>query len=140
MLYAANSVVVIPEVLYTVVHDPNSITQVPRVKRAFDSLIVSERLYDFLQEEGLFGGPIGKIINDRIAICINNAFDIIIRNSPKDQKLFNKTFCDKHVFCESLKKASKLKYKIEAILFEMFPEHYVQIYKNMKILASLFSR
>ena len=52
MLYFAKSVIVVPEILYIVYRDPNSITQIPRPKRAFDCLLVAERLCTFIDMIG----------------------------------------------------------------------------------------
>ena len=92
MLYLAKTVKVIPEVLYFVYRDPDSITQVPRPKRAFDYLIVSERLSNFVVENGETGTIIGKVIDGNTAQNINNALAIITKNSKEERKKFNREF------------------------------------------------
>lgn len=133
MLYAARSVKVIPEVLYTVFRDPDSITQVPRAKRAFDYLTVSESLSKFVVEKGEAGTPIGNAIDNYTAQDINNAFSIITQNSIEEQRKLNQVFYERRdILLRVLKAASRLKYRVEAVLFSMFPMHYVGIYKSMK--------
>lgn len=133
MLYAAKSVKVIPEVLYTVYRDPDSITQVPRAKRAFDYLTVAESLSRFIVDKGEDGTSIGKAIDAYTAQDINNAFFVISQNSKNEQKKLNDVYYSKReVLNRVLRSAPQLKYKLESFLFSLFPKHYVRIYKLMK--------
>lgn len=133
MLYLAKTVKVIPEVLYFVYRDPDSITQVPRPKRAFDYLIVSERLSNFVVENGETGTIIGKVIDGNTAQNINNALAIITKNSKEERKKFNREFYMKRkLFMRALKGAPQLKYHVEAFLFRLFPKQYVWVYNMMK--------
>jgi len=137
MLYYARSVIVVPEILYIVNRDPNGITQVPRPKRAFDYLVVSSKLSLYVQEMGEIGTKIGKSIDGYTAQYINNAFDIIIKNSQEEQNLLNKAFYEKrHLLIRPLKDAPKLKYRIEAFLFSLLPKRYVWLYKQMKKIGA----
>ena len=137
MLYYARSVIVVPEILYIVNRDPNSITQVPRPKRAFDYLVVSSKLSLYVQEMGEIGTKIGKSIDGYTAQYINNAFDIIVKNSQEEQNLLNKAFYEKrHLLIRPLKDAPKLKYRIEAFLFSLLPKRYVWLYKQMKKIGA----
>ena len=132
MLYMAKSVKVVPVILYTVIHEPNSITQVPRAKRAFDLLIVAESLNSFVENVGEIGTDIGQIFDNNIAVIINNGFGIITRNDKEKQKEFDNAFRQKSQLIRPLLSAKGVKYTIEAILFKMFPFHNVFIYKLMK--------
>ncbi len=80
-LYAAKSAKVIPEVLYTVIHEPNSITDLPKPKRAFDYLVVANSLCRFVKEKGEANSSIGKEIYYNIAVIINNGLSIINKNT-----------------------------------------------------------
>lgn len=136
MLYAAKTVKVIPKVLYTVYRDPDSITQVPRPKRAFDYLIVAEHLSNFVKSNGEEETAIGEIIESCASVAINNAFNIICQNGKEDQDTFNKAFYEKHTtFIQSLKKGNLKKYKMEAFMFGIFPHNSVLVYKYMKIFG-----
>lgn len=132
MLYYAKKVKVIPEVLYTVIHEPNSITGVPRPKRAFDCLTVAEKLDDFVQTNQLHGRDVGKVIDDQAALLINNGFYVIVQNGRGAQRDFNKVFRSKPQLMIILSSSTMRKYKIEAIMFKLLPNCYVQIYKLMK--------
>ena len=133
MLYAAKKVKVVPEVLYTVFNDPNGITQVPRSKRAFDYLTVAESLSMFVIEKHEDKTVIGKVIDGYTAQDINNAFYVICKNSIEEQRKLDRVFYEKRMLLlRALKNAKQKKYKFEAILFHLFPKHYVWIYKAMK--------
>ena len=136
MLYAAKSVKVIPEVLYTVYRDPDSITQVPHPKRAFDYLTISEELSRFVIERGENNTAIGRAIDNYTAQDINNALFLIIQNSKKEQRNFEESFfVKKELLLRSLRKSSKIKYRIEAFLLYLFPKHYISVYKFMKLFS-----
>ena len=135
MLYAAKSVVVIPEVLYNVNIDPNSITQVPRPKRAFDCLLVAEHLYEFIEEHGESANAVGKVLYYNISVVINNGLDVIVNNAKEEQYKFNRKFFEKKRLLNALFNSPLLKYRIEAFLFQVFPGHYVNIYRLMKLFG-----
>lgn len=135
MLYAAKSIKVIPEILYTVIHEPNSITGVPRTKRAFDCLLVAERLNEFVINVNERKTQIGRVFDTEISMIINNALDIIVRNPTSEQKRLNNTFFEnRSSFLSPMFSSNKMKYIIEAMLFKIFPKHYVFVYKMIQIL------
>ena len=135
MLFAAKTVKVIPKVLYSVFRNPESITQIPRPKRAFDYLIVAENLSKFVDNNRENNTAIGKIIYNSAALCINNAMFIINQNNKETQRQFNIRFYEKReaLLCV-LRNSSIAKYKIEALLFELFPNRYSFIYRVLKYL------
>lgn len=135
MLYFAKKVTIIPEILYTICGDPNSITHVPRAKRAFDYITVATRLYDFVSEKDDVNDDIVKVFATRIAMDINNAFNIIIQNSKEEQNNFNSFFYKNRQLIKLLSSASNIKYRLEAMLFRLFPMRYVFIYRMMKLLG-----
>lgn len=134
MLYFAKAVKVVPEVLYTVIHEPNSITQVPRAKRAFDYLIVAKNLYQFIEETGEFETEIGRVFCNRISAAINNALSVIIRNNEQEQDAFNNELKNKDYLIKAMRKSTIRKYRIESFIFCVFPGHYVTINKVLKYL------
>lgn len=135
MLYAAETVKIIPEVLYTVFVDANGITQVPRAKRAFDYLIVAESISKFVLDNGEKGTKIGRSIDYYTAQYINNALCIIVQNNKEEQRAFEEKFYEKRsLLLRPLRAVSNLKYRIEEVMFKVFPKHYICIYKLMKRL------
>ena len=135
VLYNAQTVKVVPEVLYTVYRDPNSITQVPRPKRAFDYLTVAESLSRFIEAKGEKDTNIGISIFTHAALCINNGLYVISQNSREEQHRFNRAFSEKKdILLESLLTASQSKYRLEGALFKLFNGGYVGLYKLLKII------
>lgn len=138
VLFLAKKVLVVPEVLYIVIHEPNSITQVPRPKRAFDCLIVAERLKSFIDSQVNTDPVVARSFNSYISGVINGALRVIIQNSDKDQELFNKALYNEplllHVFFET----GVIRYRIEGLLFKLFPERYTRIFSLMKILQKQY--
>ena len=134
VLYTAKTVVVVPEVLYTVVREPNSITQVPRAKRAFDYLIVANNLYQYIVEKGEYESEIGRVFCNRISAAVNNALSVIIKNDKQEQEKFNKALKKKQHLIRAMRNSTIRRYQIEAFLFGIFPGHYVAINKVLKYL------
>lgn len=133
LLFFAKTVVVIPKVLYSVIRDPNSITQIPRKKRAYDYIIVAENLYNFSRQFISNDDLLLRCVYDSvISVVINNALSIICVYDYNDQINFNNLLFNKKFLFQSLKGASSFKYKIESLLFKLFPRHCVNIYKIMK--------
>lgn len=135
LLYTAESVVVIPEILYTVIHEPYSITQIPRAKRAFDYLIVAESLYKFAVERGIIGTDFEDIFNNRISMIINDALSVIVKNSSDEQRQFDMKLQTMSFLMKPMRDSTILKYRIESILFCVSPGKYSSIYKFLKIFA-----
>lgn len=131
MLFTAKSAQVVPEVLYTVFRDPNSITQVPRPKRAYDCLVVAQRLVAFFNENEC-DFALRRMMNFRIAMIVNDALSVICKNPREEQHKFDDALRTMPELMDSLKKAQVRKYRIEAALFRCFPGHYTAIYRMMK--------
>ena len=132
MLYAAQNVKVVPEVLYTVYREQNSITTTPYAKRAFDCLTVAENLSRFVVEKGETETVVGRVIYSCASLLINNGFAVIVQNSKEKQRKFNETLRNKTQLMNTLSASTIFKYRLESILFRLFPGFYVQIYKMMK--------
>lgn len=132
VLYTAKSVVVVPEVLYTVIHEPFSITQVPRVKRAFDYLKVAESLNSFVKEKGIAGTDIEDVFNNRISMVINDALSVIVKNSVEEQRQLDKELGKLSFLMKPMRTSTILRYRFEGVLFSVFPCKFTLIYKILK--------
>lgn len=136
MLYFAKRVKVVTKVLYTVFRDPNGITQIFRSKRAFDYLLVAESLSHFVVTQCETRTAVGRIIDDSVALCVNNAMYIISHNAVDEQKSFNAFFYSKRVdLLRSFLNSSRVKYRLEAFILLLFPRHSVPVYKTLKCLS-----
>lgn len=135
VLYTAKSVVVVPEVLYTVIHEPYSITQVPRVKRAYDYLKVAESLNSFVKEKEENGSDLEDVFNNRVSMIINDALSVIVKNSFEEQRQFDKELRKLPFLIKSMRASTIIKYRIEGLVFSIFPGNFSLIYKILKKLG-----
>lgn len=132
VLYYANTVSVIDKVLYYIYRVDGSITQMPNIKRAYDYLTVARRLYEFVLDKQESKTPIGAKIINLASICINNAFSIVVMNSQAEQLKFNKFISTESVLIKLLWKSNNKKYRLESVLFLLFPRNSVGVYKFLK--------
>ena len=129
MLYTAEKVYVVPEVLYKVFHAAElSITSVPRPNRAYDMVTVVETLQAFFANKGELGTLIGRRICDNNAGLLNTALFVITQNNKEEQKRFDKVLFEKRKVLKSFIGASLFVYRVEGILLSMFPKHYSAVF------------
>ena len=133
MLYLARSAKVITEPIYFVFRSPGSITRSRRPKKAFDCLTVAESLLDF-QNARAVEADVRKVFDRRISVLVNDALYEIIENGKEEQDRFDKALSEKKRLFGPLRRSS-LKYRIEAMLFGLFPGKYCAVYKFMKRLG-----
>ena len=129
-LYAAQQVAVCGKPLYRVFPDPQSMARLPKVKAAYDLLTVAGSLHDFCHSRPM-EDALCSVFALRISIALNNALSIISQFDRREQHAFNAFFAEKRMLWEALRQ-SALKYRLEARLFSVFPEHAVEIYRLMK--------
>lgn len=130
MLYYAASIRTITEPLYYVYPNPTSITRSINPKRSYDLLIVSEHLLRF-KNENVVEPSIKKVFDYLISVSINAALANMKNSNTIEQKKFNQMLYEKCYLLSALWR-SPLKYRLEYILFKLFPRKYVKIYKIMK--------
>ena len=130
MLYTAERVSVVPDVLYTIYHaDELSLTKIHRTKRANDLLFVAEQLQDYFVSKGEQGTAIGRRMCDNNAGILNTALYVITQNDKNEQKQFNKVLYEKRKVLRSYMRSSKFRYRIEGILLNIFPRQYTAVFK-----------
>ena len=132
MLYSANRVVYINDVIYYVYQNPNSITRTTNPKKLFDVLsVVAPHLYTFSQEKVsrdykyIFDNLVCEVINSSLYRNLNIDKDAII----KANDIFNR---NKHL-TNAFLRSNHLKYKVEGILLQVFPRYLIQVYKIMNV-------
>ena len=135
LLFYAQTVSVLPNVLYTVTRDPNSITQVPRIQRAFDYIFIADRLDEFKKK--VVGGEckLVRIYDHIISVIINNALHIVCGFDSNQRKEFDEKLYQKRNVLRSLKRGGHVKYTLEYCLFRIFPKCYTSIYESLRHLA-----
>lgn len=124
--YLAKKISLINDIIYFVYQNPNSITRTSNPKRSYDLInVVNTQLSSFMKnvkKEHLV------IFHNRISLNINNALNNIMSADKKDLDNLNLLFYKNKSFFKHMIKSSILKYKVEGVLFYMFPKRTCQIY------------
>ena len=135
--YYAKRVGFCNEIVYIVTINPNSITRSVNYKKSFDCLKVAISVHDFLVN--VTKGKHATFYHNHIALMINNAMAnlMIPSNNEQYQKTSIKNF-SKELYCNRFlfkhcRKSTVLKYKIEGLLFTLFPQKCFRIYSFLQI-------
>ena len=131
-IFLAQKIGCISDSLYYYQIRSGSIMTSVKPKRAFDCLIVANSLISFSIERGLSvkETPMNRII----CITINNALDIISKSDIDRQKEWINWFLECEEYSKTLASSSILKYRIEGILFKLFPRSIISVYKILRLL------
>lgn len=132
MLYEAQLVVVVPQVLYTVVRTPGSITNVPNPKRAYDLLSVAEGNYELVENNDLWNSKVGHSICYHGAFSITNALHIVVQQNKEEINRFNNCFYKERHFVKMFFYSLELRYLLFGLLLLLFPKKSVFIYRILK--------
>lgn len=135
LLYYAHSVSVVPQVLYIVFHDPNSITQVPKIKRADDYVFIADRLFHFKTDIVLAERRLARVFDYIISEIINNALYIICKFDSSQKAEFDRKLYQNRSILSSLWRAGHVKYRMEYVLFRVFPKRYSKVYEILRHFA-----
>lgn len=129
--YLAGKVSYFNEVVYHVTINTSSTTRGYNPKRSFDLVnVVCPNLSVFCRE---VCDESRNAFDKIISVCINNAYDNIVSLPKGIQKEFNETMRKKTSLFVHMTGSRKLKYRVEAVLFRLFPKHTVQVYKTMQL-------
>ena len=136
--YYAKRVGFTNDVVYLVTINPNSITRTVNYKKSFDYLKVAISIHDF--SLNVAKGEHARFYHHHIALMINNAmanFLISVNDEEKrknaEQEFAKELLVNKWLI-KHLRSSSILKYRIEGILFTLFPQHAVKIYRMLQKL------
>lgn len=103
-----------------------SITTTVNPKHAFDYLKVAISIHDFYTN--IAQGACASYFHNYISMIINNAlFTVANKEEEFSRELYKHRYLFKHLL-----KSRRMKYKVEGILFTMFPGSTVSIYKLLK--------
>lgn len=135
-LFYAKDVCVLKNVLYYVNRDPDSITQKPRVKRAYDCIRVASSLAQFKESEIVSDTELRRVFDRNISILLNNALGIIIQFGKEEERSFNQFLMSNRTLFKSMT-VSQPKYFLERCLFRLCHD-YSGVYRTMKLLEEKF--
>lgn len=135
--YLSEKTTYIPDSLYyirrAIADGRKSITTTANPKRAFDNLKVGLSVAGFC-EKYVKELDIKNVLYNHISIDVNNAFEIISCCEEDDQIKFSKFYNNNSEVLNAILAGSKSKYKVEALLFRLFPSKVIGIYKTLKKL------
>ena len=129
--YKANKVSFLNQIVYNVYQNPTSITRTINPKKAFDIITVCKSLNIFSKE---VSSECIKHLNDLIAMNFNTALSHSHAMDSTTRREFNRTIYTNRYLLDHLKYSSVLKYKIEYVLFKLFPCNTIEIYNLIQIL------
>lgn len=132
-LVFAEKVSVIDKPLYYYwVKTENTITKSVNPKKSYDNIIVAESLSDF-KDNNPMPDDIKQVFDNHISLIINNSLANIKDSDKQVQKDFNAYLLEKKHIFEALRKSSKMKYRLEYVLFRLF-NNYVGVYNLIQKL------
>lgn len=139
--FFAERVGFINDVLYFYTSNPESITRTLNPKRAFDRITIALSLDSFFTEHVskessiFFHNYISQVFNNGLNFFLDNTFySGDYKNSMMDFEL--EMYKVRHLFVH-FKHSSFFKYKLEGVLFTIFPKHYILVYRMIKNIHSL---
>lgn len=117
------------EILYFVFQNQNSITRTFNPKKSHDRIIVGNSLSKFMKN---VDRTYYVIYHNEIGQVLNNALYDLLRAEKQITKVFSHDmYKNKHLFTHLIH-SSILKYKIEGILFTLFPKKTFDVYRLMQ--------
>lgn len=130
LFYNAPKIGAISQIYYFVYANPNSTTRGVNPRRSFDMIKIISYLNEFKRE--IPETNIKSFLIDYICININAALYNTLSFNKTSRKEFCKYLYLNRKLLKILTLSNKLKYKIEGILFYIFPKNIILIYKCMQ--------
>lgn len=129
--YFAEKVSFTNEIIYYVRQNPNSITRSVNPKKSFDLVnVVCTHLAHFAT---FVDARYRYIFHDMVSMYLNNALFNIVHADKENLRKLNEAIYRNRFLFENLRHSTSFKYRLEAILFNLFPRHTVQVYKILKL-------
>lgn len=130
--YYAKKVSLCNDICYYVRQNPNSIMRSVNPKKSFDLInVVCPHLSDFAKS---VDSNFKVVFCDLVGMHFNNALSFIRQSNKEDQDNLNKVIIEHKELWNDLLHSSIFKYRIEAILFGLFPKHPVSVYKILQMI------
>ena len=129
--YLADKVSLTNDIIYYVRQNPNSITRSSNPKKSFDVVnVVCPHLSEFSK---CVDTRYQYLFHDMVSMYLNNALFNIVDTSKDNQQRLNEAIFNNRSLFMHLKRSTILKYRLEFVLFTLFPRRYVQVYKMLKL-------
>lgn len=132
MYYKAQRIGFISRICYFVFPNLNSTTRKVNPKRAFDLIAVVDNLSRF--NDGVEEKDVRESLYNYISLMINSSLYNIYSIPENDRKLLGKAWYENRKLLDNLKMSDRKKYRIEGILFGLFPKNVCTVYRMMQML------
>ena len=121
LLFFAQKVTTINDIMYFVYQNPCSITRTVNPKRAFDLIIVAKSLYDFVNKHSI-SNKTQKSFNKFISTTLNTAISqYMLMNKDNSTKFLEILKEEKSMLATTMLGSTKFKHKVQGILISMLP-------------------
>ena len=133
LLFWANNIMVINQVLYFVNINPNSTTRKVNPKQAFGLILVAKSLYEFVQQN-VKCKKTGSIFYSLISITLNSAIRKSVLLNENDYKtLVNIIYKEKKMMVKALLGSKSLKHNFQGIIISLSLSFFLKFYKDFTI-------
>lgn len=129
--YLAEKLAVLNKIIYYKFANPHSITRSVNHKKAFDIIRVANSLSVFAQS---VPSDLRYLINNKISLNINNSLNLSFQMDKATIRALNIEWKNNKFLFKHLIKSSIIKYRLEGMLFWIFPQHCVQIYRFLQFI------
>lgn len=131
MRYLAKKVSYLNDIIYFVFQNSNSITRTVNIKKIYDviTVVVPNLHYFSIEHVNLkYRSVYMNIISSSINTVLTSNYPL----SWKEQREINKLLSDRSYLFDDYCKSTKFRYKMEGMLFKLFPNNPVDIFYLMK--------
>ena len=130
--YLADKVSLTNDIIYYVRQNPNSITRSANPKKSFDVVnVVCPHLSEFSK---CVDARYQYLFHDMLSMYLNNALFNIVDTSKDNQQKLNEAIYNNRRLYMHLRRSTIFKYRLEFVLFNLFPRKSVQVYKMLKLI------
>lgn len=130
--YLADKVSLTNDIIYYVRQNPNSITRSANPKKSFDLVnVVCPHLSEFSK---CVDARYQYLFHDMLSMYLNNALFNIVDTSKDNQQKLNEAIYNNRRLYMHLRRSTIFKYRLEFVLFNLFPRKSVQVYKMLKLI------
>lgn len=132
LFFEADRIGYINEKCYFILSSANSTTRRVNPQKAFDLIAIANRNNEFRLHAN--DSKIDLVFNNLISLTVNSSLMHSYNMDVEMQNNLNTLLYENRHLLDCLIKSSKIKYKIEGLLFRLFPKRYIQTYQFMQRL------
>lgn len=130
--YYAKKVYAINDICYYVRQTPGSITRSVNVKKALDLVFIISRTEEFYK---VVSKDVQLFFHDRIGATLNLAMHQALAMNPEQKKAIEEAIYGIRNTFYHLKKSSLRRYRVEWLLFNLFPQKTIRLFRVMMFFS-----